>query len=96
MERQDLLERLQELNPEALLADGFEEAFVGICRRFGQEPLAAYDYDKCLEVLMREMSYEEAVEYFDFNVIGAWVGPNTPVFVELPGECDGQHVSLRN
>lgn len=86
MERQDLLDKLKEINPEALLADGFEDAFIGICNRFGQEPLAAYDYDKCIEVLMRDMSHEEAVEYFDYNVIGAWMGTNTPVFVELPGE----------
>jgi hypothetical protein len=28
------------------------------------------------------MSWEEAVEYFDFNVAGAWVGESTPVFLE--------------
>jgi hypothetical protein len=77
------LDRLAEENPDALLADGFEEALVGVCRRFGQNPLAAYDYDKCIEILMRDMSYEEAVEYFEFNVIGAYVGENTPVFLEL-------------
>jgi hypothetical protein len=28
------------------------------------------------------MSWEEAQEFFDFNIKGAWVGPNTPVFVQ--------------
>ena len=28
------------------------------------------------------MSDEEAVEYFEFNVTGAWVGENTPIFFE--------------
>ena len=28
------------------------------------------------------MDYEEAVEFFDFNVTGAYVGENTPVFLE--------------
>jgi len=70
---------------DVLLADGFEEAFIGMCTRFGMEPVAAYDRDKCLEVLVQRdgMSYEEAVEYFDFNVIGAWVGDQTPVFLTL-------------
>ena len=27
------------------------------------------------------MTYEEAVEYFEFNVIGAWVGEQTPMFL---------------
>ena len=43
-----LLEQLAEDNPEALLADGFEDAFLGICERFGQPPLATYDYGKCI------------------------------------------------
>ena len=85
-----LLEQLTEENPDALLADGFLEAFVGIHRRFGQPALAAYDYDKCIEILMRDMSYEEAVEFFEFNTIGSWMGEHTPVFVEL-GERHGQN-----
>lgn len=77
-----LREELADENPEALVADGFESAYIGICTRFGQPPLAAYDYDKCIAVLeARGMSYEEAVEYFDYNVIGSWMGDGTPVFV---------------
>lgn len=86
-------DRLGEANPEALLADGFEEAYLGIFMRFGQEPLASYDYGKCIDVLMQRdgMSYEDAVEFFDFNVIGAWMGDGTPVFIDRgcsndPGE----------
>jgi hypothetical protein len=76
-----------------LLATGFEDAFIGEALRFGfNEPVAAYDYDKCLEILQRDgMSYEEAVEYFEFNTLGAWVGEQTPVFIERrkkpPGEA---------
>lgn len=77
-------ERLAEANPEALTADGFEDAYIGICTRFGQAPLAAYDYGKCIGVLMKRdgMSFEEACEFFDFNVIGAWAGEGTPVFID--------------
>lgn len=77
-------EELSIANPEALLADGFEDAFVGICHRFGQDPLATYDYGKCIDILQKQgCSYEEAVEYFEFNVIGAWMGEGTPVFVHF-------------
>ena len=76
-----LFERLAEENPEALLADGLEDALLGICERFGQPPLAAYDYDQCIAILAQEMTWEEAVEYFEFNTLGAWMGENTPVFI---------------
>ena len=31
---------------------------------------------------MQGMSYVEAEEYFQFNVESAWVGENTPAFLE--------------
>ena len=71
----------EENESEALLADGFEEALIGIGTQFNTE-LAVYDWQKCVEVLMRDgMTEDEATEFMDFNVTGAWVGPNTPVFV---------------
>ena len=85
---------LGETNPEALLADGLEDALVGVCDRFGQPTLAAYDYDKCIEVIAKDIASDEtleedddphtlAVEHFDFNVIGGWAGESTPVFIRL-------------
>ena len=64
-----------------LLADEFENAFIGIGRQFGK-PMAVYDRKKCIKILMEDMSYEEAEEYFGFNVEGAWVGEQTPVFLD--------------
>ena len=89
MIKEEIQDYVSEYNEEALLADGFEEAFLGILERFGQSPLVAYDRDKCIDILMAQFSqaradipiYEEAVEYFEYNVIGAWVGEHTPVFV---------------
>lgn len=83
-------EYLEEVNPEAMLFDGLEDALVGTCDRIGQPTLAAYDYDKCIEILAKDMTdsddddpYTMAVEYFDFNVIGAYIGESTPVFIRL-------------
>mgnify|MGYP004459849741 CR=1 FL=1 len=64
-----------------LLANGFEKAFLGIGRQFNKE-LAVYDYDKCIDILTKDMCREDAVEYFEFNVVGAYVGEDTPIFVE--------------
>lgn len=62
-----------------ILADGFEEAFMGYGFQFNNT-VAIYDYEKCIEILMKDMTMDEAIEYMDFNVIGAYVGPNTPIF----------------
>jgi hypothetical protein len=66
---------------EITLADGFADAFLGIGRQFGK-PLAVYSRRKCIEVLMRDMDEEQAEEYFEFNLAGAWVGESTPIYLE--------------
>lgn len=75
----------EEIYEDLLLADGFDEAFIGVGRRCGQPNIAVYDSEKCIEVLQKggDMTEEEAMEYFEFNVVGAWVGDHTPMFVEL-------------
>jgi hypothetical protein len=65
---------------EILLAEQFEEAFIGIAYQF-DKPIAVFDRAKCIEILMRDMSHEDAEDYFQFNVEGAYVGPNTPAFL---------------
>jgi len=67
---------------ELLLADGFEEAFIGVATQF-DKPMAVFDRQKCIQILMRDMSEEEAYEYFSFNVEGAYVGETTPAFIEF-------------
>jgi hypothetical protein len=76
-------EQVAEWNPEALLADGFEDALIGVVQRCGTNPLALYSYSKCVEILMDrdEMDYEGAVEYMGYNVLGAYMGENTPMFM---------------
>ena len=66
-----------------LLADGFEDALIGYGRQFNKE-MAVYDYAKCIKILAKDMTEEEAEEYFEFNVVGAYVGESTPVFVSPP------------
>lgn len=87
----ELLEQVKEENPEAMLLDGFDEAIIGVCRRFGQQATVAYDYNKIIEILTEDgiMNEQEAIEYFEFNIIGAWVGDGTPVFVEMPAKPNG-------
>jgi hypothetical protein len=66
---------------EITLADGFADAFIGIGRQFGK-PIAVYSRRKCIEVLMQTMDEEQAEEYFEFNLAGAWIGDTTPIYLE--------------
>ena len=61
----------------------FEPAILGIAHRFGMQPVVTYDYRKVIDIFAEDMSHEEAKEYFDFNVIGAWLGEGTPIFIEV-------------
>jgi hypothetical protein len=78
----DIRDELAEIDPDLLLMDGFDDCIIGICESFGGVPVVAYDYDKVLANLQASgMTYEEAVEYHEFNQAGAYVGERTPVFI---------------
>mgnify|MGYP000002892989 FL=1 len=69
---------------EILLADGFDNAFVGVGRVAGKEDIAVYDLEKCVNILIHSgMTPEEAVEYLEYNVLSAHVGPRTPLFLDF-------------
>ena len=82
---EEKIDWLIEHDEEILTADGFDYALIGVSERAGQPPIAMYDKDKCINLLIERdgMTEEEAEEYFYFNVVGAWVGEYTPCFVTL-------------
>ena len=73
-------EQIADLNSEALFADGFDEAIIG---HDAAGSCCVYDYDKCLKVLMErdDMDFPEAHEFMEFNVVSAYVGDFTPIFI---------------
>ena len=83
MTDQELTEKVTDAidEGEIILVDGFADAFLGIGRQF-DKPMAVYSRRKCIEILMRDMDEEQAEEYFDFNLAGAWVGETTPIYLE--------------
>ena len=71
---------------DILKADGFDDAVIGIATDF-TEPRLIYSVKKCLEILEKDFTEEDgespcemAMEYFTFNVCGAWVGEQTPIW----------------
>lgn len=75
------MEKISELYPDLLKADGFDEAIIGVVERIGVQAIC-YDKDKVIEILMKDMPYEEAIEYFEYNIAGAYVGESTPFYLE--------------
>jgi hypothetical protein len=75
-----LVDLLADLNPEAVLWAGLNDAVVGIGLRDGL-PVAIYDYDGMVGVFMQNEGWtrDDAVEWLDFNVLDAYVGPGTPL-----------------
>ena len=66
-----------------LVMDGYDDCIAGICTRCGQPPIIIYDQVKVLEALVAGgRTKEEATEYFEFNMVNAWVGEDTPAFLE--------------
>lgn len=66
--------------------DGFDSAIIGMASIWnGNErvDVLVYHSDKMVEQLtIRDgMSHEEAVEFIDFNIEGAYIGKDTPVVV---------------
>jgi hypothetical protein len=82
------LEEIEKLFPNENLQYpiGFEEAVVG--HNDGIPVRLILSIKKCLEILMEDMTYAEAVEFFDFNIIGAYVGVKTPLWKDDAYECD--------
>ena len=67
-----------------LKADGLDDAIIGVGHRCGEPAVVVYDIDLAIQAVHRELKCEiwEAVEYFNFNILGSYIGEHTPIFVE--------------
>jgi hypothetical protein len=76
---QDLKEKIEETNPDAMLADGLDDALAG----YDSGGRAVYLIEEILGILITRdgMTEEEAQEFFDFNIECAYVGQYTPIYM---------------
>jgi hypothetical protein len=72
----------QAADEEVLLADGLDEAFLGLTQSDGNT-VAVYDRDRIIEILMSRdgMHYCDAVEFYSFNIESSYVGEHTPLYL---------------
>lgn len=78
------MEREEQKKYMTLKADGFDSCVIALGSRIDNNvPIFVYDYDKCAKVLVDRdgMSLDEAYEFMEVNVVGAWHGEGTPIFV---------------
>ena len=80
--RDQIVDEYGEEAETIMFADGFDDAIVGVGNSFGGSLCAIYDTDLIVKQCMKDgMEYDEALEYFDFNIAGAYVGEQTPIFI---------------
>tara|TARA_Y100000310_G_C20262353_1_gene614206 strand:+ start:238 stop:543 length:306 start_codon:yes stop_codon:yes gene_type:complete len=77
--QQKLKEKIEEINPDAMLADGLDDALAG----YDSRGRAIYHIEEILGILIVRdgMTEEEAQEFFDFNIECAHVGQFTPIYM---------------
>jgi hypothetical protein len=64
---------------EFLKADGFDDAVIGV---EANSMRLVYSIEKCIDILIGDdMSEEDAVEHLSYNVLGSYVGEQTPIFI---------------
>lgn len=80
---QTMIEKLVDHYPmeELLIADGFNDAIIGID---SSSMRVIYSVEKCIEILCLDgdMDPDDAIEHFEYNVRGSYVGDKTPIWCD--------------
>ena len=76
-------EILVDENPDAYIYDGADDAILGLVY-LDTGPVLAYSYAAYVSIFMERdgMTFEEAIEFFDFNVAGLKLGEHQPIIVD--------------
>ena len=74
---------LDEFAEGAIILDNFDDCIVGISEQFGEGNRIVYSKDMIIKKLCEEMSEEEALEYYDYNILGGYFGEQNPIFLSI-------------
>ena len=66
-----------------MTADGFDEAIIGSITSYGRGETVLYSTQKIIEVMMERdgMTAEDAMEFFNYNILGSYNGDGMPAFL---------------
>ena len=70
-----------------LKLDGYDDCILGRANgiaisNLNDDGLLIYSTMKIIDKLKLEMTEEEAIEFFEFNILGAYMGTGTPIFLD--------------
>lgn len=74
-----MIDYIKEYLPDAIVLDGLDDAIIGICSR---TCAVIYSKDKIIDILAKEWAYEEAHEWYDYNIANAYYGEHSPIICE--------------
>jgi hypothetical protein len=66
----------------AVMLDGFDDCLIGVSESFGEEPRLIYSKKQIICKLSKEMSNEDAIEYYYYNIVGGHFGTQNPIFIQ--------------
>lgn len=74
------------MNEDTLMIDDLDDALIGVCMTWHGNMLverAIYSGELIVDRLVEtsDMTEEEAIEYIDFKIVGAYVGETTPIIM---------------
>jgi hypothetical protein len=77
----------EEIGANPLYANGYDDCIIGVGRIFHDYKII-YDTNKILHKMVEEqgMTTEEAIEFYEYNMVGAYMGEGTPIFLENHNE----------
>ena len=66
-----------------LTADGLDEAVIGEVSSYGRDETILYSVQKIIDILIERdgMTPDEALEFYDFNIAGSYLGEGMPTFL---------------
>lgn len=78
--------KIAEINPEAILWDGLDNAIIG----FTADGKAVYDIEMMVSIVwknnQKHITSDEAREWVDFNILSTYVGEHTPINIWMFNE----------
>jgi len=75
---------IDEIAEGAILLDGLDESILGVVEEFGAVGCRIlYSKHKILTILCERdgMTWSEAEEFYDYNILGLYAGEQNPIFL---------------
>lgn len=75
-----ILNKLEEINPDAVVLQGLDACVIGICNAYNGAILL-YSENKIIKRLMKDMTEEDAIKYYSNEILNIYHGLYSPVFL---------------